>query len=101
MVELQEERELLLSQLLMGLGIAAFGLLAGIAFSAAKKSFVFKTYLVDDSIRIESKDGVVTLTGTVALIEHRELAQDTVEGLPAVVRMDNQMTIEITATAAK
>jgi uncharacterized membrane protein YqjE len=35
MVELQEERELLLSQLLLGLGIAAFGLLAGITFTAA------------------------------------------------------------------
>ena len=35
MVEVQEERVLLLSQLLMGLGIAAFGLLAAIAFTAA------------------------------------------------------------------
>ncbi len=35
MVEVQEERVLLLSQLLLGLGIAAFGLLAAIALSAA------------------------------------------------------------------
>lgn len=30
--------------------------------SAAKDSYVFKTYFKDDAINIESKDGVVTLT---------------------------------------
>ena len=34
--------------------------------SSAAKSYVFKTYLKDDSIKTDSKDGVVTLTGTVA-----------------------------------
>ena len=34
--------------------------------SSAKKSYVFKTYLKGDDIKIQSKDGVVTLTGTVA-----------------------------------
>ena len=34
--------------------------------SSAKKSYNFKTYLKDDSIKTESKDGAVTLTGTVA-----------------------------------
>lgn len=34
--------------------------------SSAKKSYVFKTYLKDDDIKIESKDGAVTLTGTVS-----------------------------------
>ena len=38
--------------------------------SSAKKSYVFKTYLKDDSIKTESKNGAVTLTGTVAEESH-------------------------------
>jgi osmotically-inducible protein OsmY len=63
--------------------------------SSAKKTYVFKRYLKDDAIKIHSKDGIVTLTGTVAEASHKSLAADTVEGLPGVVRVDNQ--IEITA----
>jgi len=61
--------------------------------SSAAKSYVFKTYLKDDSIKTESKDGVVTLTGTVADASHKSLAQDTVAGLPGVKSVDNQLTI--------
>ena len=49
--------------------------------SSAKKSYVFKHYLTDDSIKIESKNGAVTLTGTVAEDSHIGLARDTVSGL--------------------
>lgn len=62
--------------------------------SAAKKSHVFKTYLQADSIKTESKDGVVTLTGTVADASHKSLAEDTVEGLPGVKSVDNQLKIK-------
>ena len=62
--------------------------------SAARKSYVFKTYLSGDSIHTESREGVVTLTGTVAVIEHRTLAEDTVEGLPGVLRVDNQLKLK-------
>jgi osmotically-inducible protein OsmY len=62
--------------------------------SSAKKSYVFKTYLKDDSIKTESKAGVVTLTGTVAESSHKSLAQDTVEGLPGVKSVDNQLTVK-------
>jgi osmotically-inducible protein OsmY len=62
--------------------------------SSAKKSHVFKTQLKDDSIRTESKNGVVTLTGTVAESSHRSLAQDTVESLPGVKSVDNQLEIK-------
>jgi hyperosmotically inducible protein len=61
--------------------------------SSAAKSYVFKTYLKDDSIKTESKDGVVTLTGTVADSSHKSLAQDTVAGLPGVKSVDNQLTV--------
>jgi osmotically-inducible protein OsmY len=62
--------------------------------SSAKKSYVFKTYLKDDSIKTQSKDGVVTLTGTVATESHKSLAQDTVEGLPGVTSVNNRLKIK-------
>ena len=62
--------------------------------SSAKKSHVFKTYLKDDSIRTESKNGVVTLTGTVAEASHKSLAEDTVESLPGVKSVDNQLKVK-------
>jgi osmotically-inducible protein OsmY len=61
--------------------------------SSAAKSYVFKTYLKDDSIKTESKDGVVTLTGTVAEASHKSLAQDTVASLPGVKSVDNQLLV--------
>ena len=62
--------------------------------SSAKKSYVFKHYLTDDSIKIESKNGVVTLTGTVAEDSHIGLARDTVSGLPEVKSVDNLLTVK-------
>ena len=62
--------------------------------SSAKKSYVFKTYLKDDSIKTVSKDGVVTLTGSVSESSHKSLAQDTVEGLPGVKSVDNKLKIK-------
>jgi osmotically-inducible protein OsmY len=62
--------------------------------SSAQKSYVFKTYLKDDAIRTESKSGAVTLTGTVAEASHKSLAQDTVEGLPGVKSVDNQLIVK-------
>ncbi|MGD0745878.1 MAG: BON domain-containing protein [Verrucomicrobiota bacterium] len=61
--------------------------------SSAAKSYVFKTYLKNDSITTESKDGIVTLTGTVADANHKSLAQDTVAGLPGVISVDNQLQV--------
>ena len=67
--------------------------------SSAKKSYVFKHYLTDDSIKTESKNGVVTLTGTVADESHISLASDTVSGLPGVKSVDNQLTVKGEAPA--
>jgi osmotically-inducible protein OsmY len=61
--------------------------------SSAAKSYTFKTTLKDDSIKTESKDGVVTLTGTVAEASHKSLAENTVASLPGVIRVDNQLVI--------
>lgn len=62
--------------------------------ASAKKSYVFKTHLKGDSIKTESKDGAVTLTGTVAESSHKSLAQDTVESLPGVKSVDNQLKVK-------
>jgi osmotically-inducible protein OsmY len=61
--------------------------------SSARNSYVFKTYLARDAIKTESRNGVVTLTGTVAQESHIELARDTVDSLPGVKRVDNQLTV--------
>lgn len=62
--------------------------------SSAKKSYVFKTYLKHDSIKIESKNGAVLLTGTVAEASQKSLAENTVESLPGVKSVDNQLTVK-------
>jgi osmotically-inducible protein OsmY len=62
--------------------------------SSAKKSYVFKTYLKGDDINIQSRDGVVTLTGTVSEESHKSLAQETVAGLPGVKSVDNRLEVK-------
>ena len=61
--------------------------------SAATKSYVFKTYLKDDAIKVESKDGVVTLTGSVAADSHKTLAENTVSSLPGVTSVNDQLAV--------
>jgi osmotically-inducible protein OsmY len=61
----------------------------------AKKTHVFRFYLNTDSINIKtSKDSIVTLTGKVSTWTHRNLAEETVAGLPGVVAVDNQLETE-------
>jgi len=62
--------------------------------SSAKKSYVFKTYLKNDDIKIQSKDGAVTLTGTVSEESHKSLAQETAAGLPGVKSVDNKIELK-------
>ena len=62
--------------------------------SSAQKSYVFTTYLQGDDIKIQSKDGVVTLTGTVSEESHKSLAQETVAGLPGVESVDNRLEVK-------
>jgi osmotically-inducible protein OsmY len=61
---------------------------------SAKQSYVFKTYLKGDDIKIESRDGVVTLTGTVSEESHKSLAQETVADLPGVKSVDNRLEVK-------
>ena len=50
--------------------------------SSAERSYVFQVYLDGDDITVDSKDGVVVLTGTVSDEFRKSLAQQTVESLP-------------------
>ncbi|MHB1399583.1 MAG: BON domain-containing protein [Trichloromonadaceae bacterium] len=59
--------------------------------SSIERSHVFRTYLKDDDIKIKSKDGVVTLKGTVSGESHKALAAETVSGIPGVKSVDNKL----------
>ncbi|HRH98169.1 MAG TPA: BON domain-containing protein [Prosthecobacter sp.] len=65
--------------------------------SAAQNSYVFKTFLIDDAIRTESKEGAVTLTGTVHEDSHKQIAQETVASLPGVTSVNNQIEVKDSA----
>ena len=67
--------------------------------SSFQNTYVYKTYLKDDAIKTEAKNGVVTLTGTVAEESHKTLAQETVASLPGVTRVDNQLATKAEAAA--
>ncbi|MCX5880523.1 MAG: BON domain-containing protein [Deltaproteobacteria bacterium] len=69
-----------------------------IAFSI-KQSYVFMNYLKSDDIKIQSTDGVVTLTGTVTEELYKSLARETVANLPGVKSVDNKLTIKGKAPA--
>ena len=62
--------------------------------SSAKQSYVFMTYLKDDDIKIQSVNGAVSLTGTVAEESHKSLAHDTVASLAGVKSVDNKLEIK-------
>lgn len=68
--------------------------------TSAKQSYVFKTYLQKDDIKIQSRDGAVTLTGMVSENFHKSLAQETVIGLPGVKSVDNKLEIKGAAPTA-
>lgn len=61
--------------------------------TAAKESYNYRTVL-EDSVTVKARDGVVTLSGKVRDKEARSLAEDTVENLPGVKRVKNDLTVE-------
>jgi osmotically-inducible protein OsmY len=60
---------------------------------AAKASYNYRTVL-EDHVKVKAHDGVVTLTGTVADRDDKDLAADTVENLPGVVSVNNEVKVE-------
>ncbi|MBF0362389.1 MAG: BON domain-containing protein [Oligoflexia bacterium] len=70
--------------------------------TATKNSFVFQNYLRDEIVNINSKDGVVTLSGTVSGEIQKYLAKQTVEEIGGVRRVEDYLKIknENTGTTA-
>jgi len=60
---------------------------------AYKNSYVYRTQLRDSDISISSKNGTVTLKGTVDSTDQKRLAEDTAQGLPGVVRVDDMIKV--------
>jgi hypothetical protein len=61
--------------------------------SAAKASYNYRMVL-EDHVKVKAKDGVVTLTGTVEDKDDKALAADTVENLPGVTSVKNEIKIK-------
>ncbi|HTI71447.1 MAG TPA: BON domain-containing protein [Candidatus Limnocylindria bacterium] len=60
---------------------------------AAGKSYVFRTLLKRDAVMAECRNGVVFLSGTVSDPGHKLLAENIVEILPGVRRVDNRLQV--------
>lgn len=60
---------------------------------AAKASYNYRTVL-EDHVKVKANDGIVTLTGTVEDKDDKALAADTVENLPGVVAVKNEITVK-------
>ncbi len=60
---------------------------------AAEASYNYRTVL-DNRVKVKAKEGVVTLTGTVEDKSGKELAEDTVENLPGVVKVKNDIVVK-------
>ena len=69
--------------------------------SAFKESYVSQTYLKGDAVKAESKDGVVTLSGTVDQQSHKGLAEETAANLPGVTKVDNRLELNVQPTPEK
>jgi osmotically-inducible protein OsmY len=61
--------------------------------NAAMDSYVFKTYLKQDSVKTASKNGKVILTGSVSESSNKSLAENTVENLPGVTSVENRIKV--------
>jgi hyperosmotically inducible protein len=61
--------------------------------AAATGSYNYRTVL-ENQVTVKAADGVVTLTGTVEDKDQRALAEDTVQNLPGVTGVNNELTIK-------
>ena len=62
--------------------------------SSIKHSYVFKTYVNSDDVDVQSKDGVVSLTGSVSNESSKLLAGETVASQPGVKGFDNKLKVK-------
>ena len=59
----------------------------------AKESYAYRTVL-DHKVKVTAKDGLVTLTGTVQDNDDKTLAADTVENIPGVTGVKNEIVVK-------
>lgn len=59
--------------------------------ASARQTFVFRTFLKKDDIKIQLKNGVATLTGTVFDESHKFIAGNIVASLPGVAEVENKL----------
>jgi hyperosmotically inducible protein len=59
----------------------------------AKESYNYRTVL-DNKIKVKAKDGLVTLSGTVQDSDDKALASDTVENIPGVTGVQNNIVVK-------
>ncbi|HQI01078.1 MAG TPA: BON domain-containing protein [Deltaproteobacteria bacterium] len=62
--------------------------------SSIADSYAFRNYLQNDNIVVDSRNGKVTLTGTVPDESHKMVAQQTAENIAGVKSVDNQLQVE-------
>ena len=62
--------------------------------NSARQSYVFKNYLQGDDIRIDSKEGAVTLTGVISEEFHKSLAEITLTDIRGVKSVDNRLEVK-------
>lgn len=62
--------------------------------SSFQKSYVYQTYLREDAIVVQSKDGAVILKGAVSKESHKDLAGETMAGMPGVKKVDNRLSVK-------
>jgi len=60
---------------------------------AAKSSYNYRTVL-EDNVKVKASDGIVTLSGTVQDKDDKALAEDTVENLPGVLSVKNNIAVK-------
>jgi hyperosmotically inducible protein len=58
-----------------------------------ESSYTYRTVL-QNQVKVEAKDGVATLTGTVPDRDQKNLAEDTAGAVAGVVRVDNEITVD-------
>lgn len=61
--------------------------------SSFKKTHVYMAYLKDEKIAVSSNDGTVTLTGSVADVNHKPMAEHIAAALPGVKSVNNRIEI--------
>jgi hyperosmotically inducible protein len=83
-------------------GVVALLLVAGCLSAAVmdktieaniKASYVFRSYLKGDDVKVQTKDGVVTLMGTVKNENHMIMAVDTVADMKGVKSVENKLEV--------